>query len=114
MGERREDRSKRGEEEPGLGRGNQEREPGGAEKSPEARGRGGRNRKKIELVQGYALRACSMCLCVSSVSPRACACPVARTPPTGLVVFDEAIENNRHNGSSTVLIYYTYMALYTT
>lgn len=42
-----------------------------------------------------------------------CACPVACTPPTGLVVFDEAIENNRHNGSSSVLIYYTYMALYT-
>lgn len=42
-----------------------------------------------------------------------CMCPVACTLPTGLVVFDEAIENNRHNGSSSVLIYYTYMALYT-
>mgnify|MGYP004576063849 CR=1 FL=1 len=59
------------------------------------------------LIRVYVYRhACQLSACM-------CACPVACTPPTGLVVFDETIENNRDNGSSSILIYYTYMALYT-
>lgn len=39
--------------------------------------------------------------------------PYGVHPAIELVVFDETIENNWYNGSSSVLIYYTYMALYT-
>lgn len=48
-----------------------------------------------------------------STCQQTCAYPIAYIPQTDLVVFDETIENNWHNGFSSVLIYYTYMALYT-